>query len=269
MPAPTYVQSHKQVRAAAFAGTLYSDDAARLSSALDAALAAVPPKGIAHIRTLIVPHGNHAETLPALAAAYREVRGIRYERIVVLTGSTEYFPRITVSGSGFFETPLGKIVVSDYTRNELADEEDDIFISEQGFENNAALETQLPLIQAAIGGEGSFNLLPLVMGDQSVDFCNELSLALSEVLQSKSALIIAVSNFSTGGEIEEVLTELGRQDYAALVRRNLISGGKIADGLGAVAVAARISEIHGAKQFSLLHREALQNQTLLSASFSK
>lgn len=268
-------QAAKQNRTPQFSGSLYPADAALLQSQVAAALDGSPAAPVSNLRTLIVPHDNYATALPAMAAGYKALGESIYDLVIVLAAAAAPNGRICISANGAFETPLGKLDLSDFVRNELADEEDDIFVTDAGSLETSAIEVQLPLLQESVAKRGAFKFLPILLGEQSIDFCNELGSALGEVLQQKRALLIATTNFnfSSANEtaVSELLTDLQEQNYSDLLRKTMMGGTNLGDGLGTLAVASRVSRTLGANKFSLIHRESHQSagKIYVAAGFSR
>jgi AmmeMemoRadiSam system protein B len=254
----------RTVRPPMFAGKLYPADAQVLTAQVDAALAVAnqnPEKPlIPYVRTLLMPHDHYQHVLPILAEGYRHVESARYELIVFVAPTVDKFNRLVISGYGYFGTPLGNIELSDYARNELCDEDDDFFISELGLPKGSSIEIQLPLLQRTIGKHYPFRIVPLLIGNQTFDLCNEAAAALSEILTSKNALVIAVNNFNLSPEhtplVEEFMAGIRERDYGALIRMTVLHGETLGSGLGAWAIAARVSHSLGARNFHLLSQQS-------------
>ncbi len=269
---------NRTVRAPMFAGELYPADALMLQAQVDAAISNAnqnPEKPlIPYVRTLLVPHGHYNHVLPTLAEAYRHVESARYELVVFVAPTVDKFNRLVISGYGYFGTPLGNIELSDYVRNELCDEDDDFFISELGLPKGSSIEIQLPLLQRTIGKHHSLRIVPLLVGNQTIDLCNEAATALSEILTSKNALVVAVNNFNLSAEntplVEEFMAGMREYDYGALIRMAVMHDGKLGSGLGAWAIAARVSYSLGARNFHLLaqHSHAEVGQHFISACYT-
>ncbi len=255
---------NRTVRAPMFAGELYPADALTLQAQVDAAISNAnqnPEKpSIPYVRTLLVPHGHYNHVLPTLAEAYRHVESARYELVVFVAPTVDKFHRLVISGYGYFGTPLGNIELSDYVRNELCDEDDDFFISELGLPKGSSIEIQLPLLQRTIGKHHSLRIVPLLIGNQTIDLCNEAATALSEILTSKNALVVAINNFNLSAEntplVEEFMAGMREYDYGALIRMAVMHDGKLGSGLGAWAIAARVSHSLGARNFHLLAQQS-------------
>lgn len=255
---------NRTVRPPMFAGELYPADARTLKSQVDGALSnanATPEKPlIPYVRTLLVPYGNYIHVLPTLAEGYRHIESARYELVVFIAPTIDTYDRLMISGYGYFGTPLGDIELSDYVRNELCDEDDDFFISELGLPKGSSIEVQLPLLQRTLGKHHALRIVPLLIGNQTIDLCNEAANALSEILTSKNALVVAVNNFHLSADntplVEEFMAGLREHDYGTLIRMAVIQNGRLGSGLGAWAVAARISHSLGARNFHLLSQQS-------------
>jgi AmmeMemoRadiSam system protein B len=262
----------KTSRPPKYAGTLYPADADALAVQIDAALNTALPQPLTDVKTLLLPYADYAHVLTQLATAYRSTESSRYDLIALLAPSSAASNRITISGHGFFDTPLGRLEINDYVRNELCDEDDDFFISEDGLDD-AALELHLPILQRAFGVRAPFKLLPLVMGSQTVDLCTEASSGLSEIFHSKKVLLVALCNFSMSGkaQLDDYLRALAAQDHGALLRYTALYGSTLGTGLGNVAVMAKVAHALGAKTFTEFSRVADDDtgSLYLSAAFSK
>ncbi|MCS7082222.1 MAG: AmmeMemoRadiSam system protein B [Bacteroidetes bacterium] len=167
------------------------------------------PKGSSAgaVRALIVPGRFDSDSGPVAAAAFRAVQGEPFDTVAIVASSpVGAFQRISITEVDAYETPLGVIRIDDGLRNELCDEDDDIFLSSEGHEHNAGIEAQLPFLQCVL--PGSFGLVPIVMGWETWDFCRELGSALGEVLSIRNALLIAAAEVRSA--TQAALAELVR-----------------------------------------------------------
>lgn len=269
----------KSVRQPLFAGDLYPADPDILLSEIDLALkeaeASTKSEVPGHIKTLLVPHDNYRYVLPALAHAYRHPKAGTYTLVVFIAPSVDRFNRIAISGFSFFQTPLGKVELSDPVRNEFFDQDDDFFISEEGYPKGSSIEIQLPLLQQTLGKVKPFKIVPLLVGSQTPDLCNELVGALSELLQYNNVLLVAPNTFHYSHEnhslIDNFIGLLEKQSYPELMRHAVKYEDKLGTGLGVTAVAAKASSELGARKFTLLYREHCEEtgKLYISASYSK
>lgn len=141
------------------------------------------------VMSVIVPGSDHMEGAPFAADVYRSLPDVNVDTVVsIAANSGEEFKRITVCSLDVYNTPLGEVTVDDKIRNELCDEDDDIFLDDRGHFLHHGLDINLPFLQKTLG---EFNVVPLVMGTETPEFCRELGSAVGEVMANKSMLVVA------------------------------------------------------------------------------
>jgi len=169
----------------------YPTDAEALRTHLDALLAdaeADPDLTDGTLIGLVVPDSNAASNGPAAAAAFHQLQGTGIDRVVLISPSHHgAFGRLSIPPESTFPTPLGEVPVSDHLRNELCDEDDDIYIDEDGHDTVGGADVQVPFLQCALG---DFEVVPIVMGDENPAFCRELGNAVGEVMYGQQALVV-------------------------------------------------------------------------------
>lgn len=263
----------RTVRKPIFAGSHYPDAPEALMAMIDTALATVQPEPIGEVKAMLLPYSTYDEVLPVLAKAYRQVEHLAPDLVVLISPAVDTFHRIAMSGYAAFQTPLGDLEVSDYARNELCDEDDDFFISEDGLPKGYAIEIQLPILQRTIGKHSTFKILPIMMGEQSVDLCDETAAALSEVLMSKNVLMIGLCNFKTAFQVEwsNYWQALATQNYSELMRYAVMKGKDWGTGLGIAAITARVAKELSAKHAHKLaeKRSSNQDDLYVAVAFSR
>ncbi|MFN3385973.1 MAG: AmmeMemoRadiSam system protein B [Candidatus Thermochlorobacter sp.] len=264
----------RTVRKPMFAGKLYPEQPDVLADMIDRACIAASTENLGEIKAMLLPYASYDEVLPVLAKAYKQVENLSPDLVVFIAPAVDTFHRIAMSGFAAFETPLGKVELSDYVRNELCDEDDDFFISEEGLPKGYSIETQLPILQRTIGKRAPFKILPILMGEQTVDLCDEAATALSEVLMSKKILVIGHCNFNAAYQdemLQNYLSALEALKYDELMRYNVMYGKKFGTGLGIAAIVARIAKELSAKHVSKIAEALSSNKEnlYLAISFSK
>ncbi|MFH1760846.1 MAG: AmmeMemoRadiSam system protein B [bacterium] len=191
-----------KIRKPYVAGQFYSDEPGELAAQVNMFIeqAAIPEiKG--KPSAIISPHAGYVYSGAVAGHAFKAVKGLNYESVIVISPShMERFEFVSIYSGDFYQTPMGNIPVSSRLREELAQKSGNINPSRQGHEGMAvmgrgehALEVELPFIQGAIG---SFELVPLVMGSQDFDLCEELGQAMADVFRDKNALIVASTDLS-------------------------------------------------------------------------
>lgn len=138
---------------------------------------------------LIVPDTNLLSGGPVSALAYNQLLGDDLDTVVIVSPShTGSFGRLSICKTDSYRTPLGDVPVNDMLRNELCDEDDDIFLDDTGHYHTEGADVQLPYLQRIL--KTSFDVVPIVMGEESPAYCQELGGAIGEVLYAKRSIVV-------------------------------------------------------------------------------
>ena len=191
-------------RPAAVAGGFYPADPAELGKMVDGFLAQAAPPALPDLVALVAPHAGYQYSGPVAAWSYallkaQVAKGRKVERVVVIAPSHyEAFGFASVYDGAAYSTPLGAVPVDRAFAARLAKMNSLIKLSGAGHTPSAdkpehALEDQLPFLQRVLG---DFQLVPIVVGDQSYDVCRALGLALAKLIQGPETLIVASSDLS-------------------------------------------------------------------------
>lgn len=197
---------------------------------------------------LIVPDSNRLDSAAAAAAAVRYVEGQTFDVVMAVSAShDEAFGRMTVSRRDTYPTPLGEVTIDDGLRNELCDEDDDIFLDDRGHFHAEGVSAMLPLLQVAL--EAPFRVVPIVMGDDNPAFCRELGTALGEVMYGKRALLVASADvLGVEGDALARFTKAFEDFDTAELLHLLGSETLRVEGYGAVIVTALAARARGANR---------------------
>ena len=220
---------------------------APLRAQIEASLRAATPEPIAgDVMALVVPGGTHPAAAEAAAAAYRLIEGEDFDTVLVVAPSHDgHFGRLTICRADDYPSALGGVPVNDALRNELCDEDDDIFLDDAGHYREEGIKAQLPFLQVALG-EG-FSVVPIVMGEESTAFCRELGGAVGEVMYGRRALLVACADVlgAEGDALDRFADALTRYDVPELL--HLLSSETLrVDGCGPVVVAVLAAQARGA-----------------------
>ncbi|MDT7856750.1 AmmeMemoRadiSam system protein B [Rubrivirga sp. S365] len=166
----------------------------RLLADADDAGAAPPDDLVA----LVVPDSNRASGGAASAAAYARLRGADLDTVVLISPShTGAFGRLSICKTEQYHTPLGPVPINDHLRNELCDEDDDIYLDDTGHYHTEGADVQLPFLQMVL--DEGFSAVPIVMGEESPAYCRELGAAVGEVMYAKQAVVVGSCDVLSGG----------------------------------------------------------------------
>jgi len=183
------------IRASTVAGLFYSKKPDVLRKELAEMFSAVDKKPVTgRIIGIIAPHAGYMYSGPTAAAAYAQVKGERYDTVVIVSPSHhEFFEGVSVFPGDVYETPLGGVRIDTALRAEALAAGRVLRPTETGHRQEHAIEVQLPFLQYALG---EFMLLPLVIGHQTRDACFSLAETLAEVLAGRNALLVASTDLS-------------------------------------------------------------------------
>ena len=221
------------------------------------------------ILALVVPDTNRLSAAPVAAHVYRmlqaeiEADGPFQTVILISPSHTGAFGRLAIARADSYHTPLGLVAVNDALRNELCDEDDDIFLDDSGHYHTEGVDVQLPFllqIMGSQGGEPNFDIVPIVMGDESPDLCRELGSAVGEVMYGRRALVIATADVLEADEegwsaFTKALGEYNISELMHLLRSDALQ----VEGMGAVLVAMLAAQHRGATTADLIDYHAPEN----------
>jgi MEMO1 family protein len=201
----------KGSRPSAIAGAWYPGSGPALRRAIESYLAQTsPPEADDAPIGLIVPHAGYMYSGQVAAYAYRQIVGHTYDSVVIVSpihrGIIVRGAAITAVGD--YRTPLGPIPLN----QDLVDRLDDATsVTLLTRDDEHSLEIQLPFLQVTLG---HFDMLPVMMGDQSFSCCQQLGQALADVIREsgRHVLLVASTDLSHFYPYEEAC----RLDHVAL-----------------------------------------------------
>ena len=193
----------QKVRQAGVAGGFYPADPKVLTAMIDDMLAqATPPPIHDPILAVVAPHAGYQYSGPVAAYTYAELKGRKFSRVVVIAPSHyEAFDFTSVYEGDAYATPLGKVPVDKAFARQLAKMSSTMQLSSRGHDPTSAgaehaIEVQLPWLQRVLG---DFQLVPIVMGDQSYESSRALGVALAKLIRAtkgRDTLMLASSDLS-------------------------------------------------------------------------
>ena len=193
-----------KVRQAAVAGSFYPADPKVLSAMMDEMLAKVTAPQITDpILAVVAPHAGYQYSGPVAAYTYAQLKGHKYTRVVVIAPTHHVaFDFTSIYDGDDYATPLGNVPVDKAFAQKLVKMSSTMKLSSQGHEPTSAggehaVEVQLPWLQKVLG---NFEVVPIVMGDQSYESSRALGVALAKLIKSEGkpgeTLVLASSDLS-------------------------------------------------------------------------
>ena len=187
------------IRPSPIAGTWYEGNPKSLARTVDEYLdRAELPELPGEVVAVIAPHAGHIYSGPVAGYAFAAVRARTFGLVAVISPMHQpYYEPLLTTAHAAYSTPLGEIPVDKDALSAL----DAALISRLGYgltpverDREHSLEIELPFLQRALGGK--FELLPVMVRDQSSRAAEQLGAALAEVLKGKNALLVASTDLS-------------------------------------------------------------------------
>lgn len=170
-----------------------------------------------NIRLLFAPERINDDNFERACEIYSRLDMSNYDTVVVVESYGEVLDKkLPMASNTFFETPLGKVPVDDYMRNEFCDEDDDFFIHDEAFNKDISLFQQLMFLQTL---SDDFSALSVQIADTDPAIVKELAYVLEEVLASRNALIVFCCELDNDrkDEFKKVLEILENDDQSGLM----------------------------------------------------
>jgi AmmeMemoRadiSam system protein B len=205
---------------------------------------------------LLAPHAGYIYSGQVAAYAYNLVRGKKYDAVIVVGPSHRVaFHGVSIFSKGGYETPLGIVPVAEELAEKIKILSKTVADIPEAHLQEHSVEIQLPFLQVALG---DFSFIPLVMGDQGANTCQELSSAIFTAARGKKILIVGSSdlshfhNYNTAKKMDAVvLRHLEDGDVAGLLE-SLENGTAEACGGGPMVVAMLTARMMNANKAHLL-----------------
>ena len=176
------------VRQPRVAGTFYPASPSELSNAVEAFLKSSPQEHVdGPIRALIVPHAGYVYSGQVAARGYN-LLSQQYRRVIIVAsnhyGGGPPF-KFSVSGASHYETPLGRVRVSEIAGELL---KNDLFSYVPEVHSTHIIEVQLPFLQKILR---EFEIVPIVTGRASDNELAAVAELISRHLDQETLLIVS------------------------------------------------------------------------------
>lgn len=179
------------IRLPAVAGTFYPVDNVELSSSVDAMLQAREGQDPCP-KVIIAPHAGHVYSGLIAAAAYCRLKNadLPITRVVLLGPSHRVgFKGVAATSCTAYKTPLGEIPIDSAAVQTILQLPGIGFLDE-AHTHEHSLEVHLPFLQRVLG---SFSLVPLVVGDATVE---EVASVINALWGGPETLLVISSDLS-------------------------------------------------------------------------
>jgi len=188
-------QTVGDTRPSPIAGQWYPGSARELGILVDRFLEDAPDTPVSgEIVGLVAPHAGYMYSGRIAAHAFRLVKGMHFDRVIVVSPMHQVFdaPTLTTAHQSYW-TPLGTVPV-DHDALELLGTKVSLTAVRKDPEHS--LEIELPFLQRSL--DGPFSLIPIMLRDQSYQVAHALGSALAELVGESGVktLLVASSDLS-------------------------------------------------------------------------
>jgi len=183
------------VRQPVVSGSFYPSNPVILRKMINDFLkAADPPEIKGKLIGLVEPHAGYVYSGWVAAEGYSLLKGRKFKTVVVIGPSHHLrYPGSSVYNIGDYKTPLGIVRVDRKLCNTIIDKGQDITYYAPLHRNEHSVEVEIPFLQVALE---DFSLVPIVIGEFSLEACQKLANALIKACKGKDVLFIASSDMS-------------------------------------------------------------------------
>ena len=247
----------KKIRKPAVAGLFYPEDANELKELISSLLEEnKPTKNYNSIVGIVSPHAGYIYSGQNAAVAYNVLKNnSNFQTAIILSPShQEYFKGSCIYDGDAYETPLGIIPIDKVLSKQIVDNCETVYFGIEGHKGEHALEVQLPFLQVI---SDNISIVPIVIGDQNVQFLQELSNILSEIVDDKT-IIIASSDLShfhskeKAAEFDNIIVDrINNFEYPELYN-DLAKGNCEACGGGGIVALLETANIFGSNNAEVL-----------------
>lgn len=196
------------------------------------------------IRLLFSPNHINEDNFERACDIYSRIDPENYETVVIIESYDEVLDKkLPMPSNKFFETPLGRVEVNDYMRNEFCDEDDDFFIHDEGFSKDMSLFSQLMMLQCVFE---DFSVVSVQIADMAQAIVKELAHVMQEVLAPRRALIIFCCQLDNKYKEEfERINELLEEDNESGLLNYLNSGESNMEGVATFIAGVLVAKAWG------------------------
>ena len=193
------MDANPDFRPSPIAGRWYPGEPRRLAGSIDAyILEARLPEIKGQVIAVMAPHAGHMYSGPVAGYAFSALRGLQPDLVAVISPMHYPYPDpLLTSAHAAYQTPLGEVWIDRQaieTLNSHLKTELGYGLSAVRNDPEHSLEIELPFLQRVL--PDPFQLIPVMVRDQTVPVARALGKALAKVLAEKKAVMVASTDLS-------------------------------------------------------------------------
>ncbi|HZB65012.1 MAG TPA: AmmeMemoRadiSam system protein B [Nitrososphaeraceae archaeon] len=206
---------------------------------------------------IIVPHGAYIFSGAISANAFFEIASLNIDTFILIGPDHHGIgKRISVTTEGYWQTPLGDVLIDNTITNDLKRSCD--FIEEDNIVHQIehSLEIHVPFIQYSFGN--SFTIVPLLLRDQDIETSMLLGNLIAKYSARKNVMIIASScltHYESNSSVHKKDFQMIKNIESLNIEsfyQSLMNLKASVCGYGAIASLMRAVQILGSKKGELL-----------------
>lgn len=146
---------------------------------------------------LISPHAGYVYSGGCAAYGFKLLKGKSFDTVIVMGPSHQaYLDGASVWKQGKYRTPLGDVEIDDESTRFLLEQDAKVQFYQIAHFQEHSIEVQIPFLQYVL--KDNFKIVPIVIGNQTLEYSEVLADAIAKLLQSKKRkfLLIASSDLS-------------------------------------------------------------------------
>ena len=196
-----------RIRKPIVAGMFYPSDSHELQDMIQGYMGNVGKTSIdGSVVALISPHAGYMYSGQVAAHAYKLVKGMTFDDVIVIGPShrVDFLGASIYDGDGY-ETPLGIVPIDRELSGKISQQSKIIEYIPQAHAREHSLEVQIPFLQSVLKG---FSLVPMVMGPSwNIEVCRQLNRAIIGSIEGKRVLIIASTDLTHSYNYQQVVAQ--------------------------------------------------------------
>jgi AmmeMemoRadiSam system protein B len=206
---------------------------------------------------IIVPHGAYIFSGAISANAFFEIASLNIDTFILIGPDHHGIgKRISVTSEGYWQTPLGDVLIDNTITSDLKRSCD--FIEEDNIVHQIehSLEIQVPFIQYLFGN--SFTIVPLLLRNQDIETSMLLGNLIAKYSARKNVMIIASScltHYESNSSVQKKDFQMIKSIESLNIEsfyQSLMNLKASVCGYGAIASLMRAVQILGSKKGELL-----------------
>lgn len=187
------------VRPSPIAGAWYEANPTQLRETIDGYIKnASNPDLPGEVIALVAPHAGYRYSGHVAGHGFKTILGKSFKTVLVISPMHQYHPHLVLtSAHQAYQTPLGEVPLAKEKLQRITaalQEQTGLTLTPITNDQEHSLEIELPFLQHAL--DGDFDLIPIMLRDQTREIAKSLGEVLGETLKDENCLMVASTDLS-------------------------------------------------------------------------